>query len=488
MPFNSEQMILEIRQSVEELIGHVTTKEAKKTTADQMERQLFRMILQLGAQLLALFFAQRSEASGRERAQLQNGIEVRYQQDKSRPYVSIFGEIELKRPYFYQKGVGGISPLDGELNLNEQSYSDLVCELLEQLGVQGAYHKASQMMMSFFGLSLSSRIVHEQIEQDAGDVLAYYAQKPARCAEEEAELLVIQADGKGVPMIRESSESKPVRLGKGEKNSRKKEAIVTTVYTIAAQPRTPQAVVDSLFQLKPPAPSDTQPNPPRHKHLEATLEGKEVALTRLQERAATRQGAHIQHKIALCDGCEALQTRLLQTFPEFTLVLDFIHANEYLWQVANALCGEASPDRLPWMQRQTLRLLSGQTTELIRDFQLLAQADSSSALLRKQLLTTAAYFERNLPFMEYSSYLACRWPIASGVIEGACRHFVKDRCELSGMRWSLTGAESLLRLRAVAENGDWDDFHSFRKRQRSFRLYLMPQPSSASPEQLMFGA
>jgi hypothetical protein len=62
------------------------------------------------------------------------------------------------------------------------------------------------------------------------------------------------------------------------------------------------------------------------------------------------------------------------------------------------------------------------------------------------------------------------------VIEGACRHFVKDRCELSGMRWTQLGVENLLRLRAVAENGDWDDYHQFRKRQRHRRLYDQPYP------------
>ncbi|MBF0235088.1 MAG: hypothetical protein HQK65_18950 [Desulfamplus sp.] len=73
--------------------------------------------------------------------------------------------------------------------------------------------------------------------------------------------------------------------------------------------------------------------------------------------------------------------------------------------------------------------------------------------------------------MDYQTYLANGWPIASGVIEGACRHFVKDRCELSGMRWNQDGAENLFRLRAVAENGDWDNYHKYRRQQRHIRLY-----------------
>ncbi len=162
------------------------------------------------------------------------------------------------------------------------------------------------------------------------------------------------------------------------------------------------------------------------------------------------EDAHIQERVALCDGCEALQLRLGLHLKGFTILLDFIHASEYLWKVANALLGETNPQRIAWMAEKTLLMLSGKTD---------------------QLKVTAHYFERNLSYMDYPTCLSKGWPIASGVIEGACRHFVKDRCELSGMRWTQTGAESLLRLWAIAENGDWDDYHTYRKAQRHIRLY-----------------
>jgi hypothetical protein len=51
--------------------------------------------------------------------------------------------------------------------------------------------------------------------------------------------------------------------------------------------------------------------------------------------------------------------------------------------------------------------------------------------------------------------------------------------ELSGMRWTEAGAENLLRLRAVAENDDWDDYHLFRKQRRQQRLYQCDWPASS---------
>jgi hypothetical protein len=272
-------------------------------------------------------------------------------------------------------------------------------------------------------------------------------------------------------------------LGKGQKHGRKKEAIVTSVYTIEAFPRTAEEVVASFFELPqdPPEPAATHPTP-QHKHIWATLDGKQTALSRLFLRVTQRQGDHIQHKVALCDGCDALQSRIIAQFPNFSLVLDFIHASEYLWGVANRLLGETHPDRLDWMAHQTLRILSGQTQQVIADFRRMAKKKKTKTSLREQLNKTANYFERNLPFMDYPSYLANGWPIASGVIEGACRHFVKDRCELSGMRWNQTGAENLLRLRAVAENEDWDAYHAYRKQQRHARLYGSPAALPFAPE------
>jgi hypothetical protein len=353
-----------------------------------------------------------------------------------------------------------------------------VREVCEYLGVYTVYGQSSDILRRLLGLNLSTRVIQENIAEDARDVEAYYAQKPAPDSTEEAEILVIQADGKGVPLILDPPAEAKVRLGKGQKRGRKKEALVTTVYTMAAHPRTPQEVVGSYFHPDSREKPASPPPKPQNKHLWATLDGKDTALRRLSHQVNLRQGEHIQHQVALCDGCQALQSRIRAQFPDFVLVLDFIHAEEYLWQVANCLLGETNDQRFQWMAQHTLQMLSGDTAQLIRDFRQLAQQPKTSQAQRQQLHRTANYFERNMPYMDYPTCLANGWPIASGVIEGACRHFVKDRCELSGMRWHQSGVENLLRLRAVAENDDWDAYHAFRRRQRHRRLFGSPSSNT----------
>jgi hypothetical protein len=475
MTSNSQTIIQDIRQEFEMLLEFVTGEPAQQATADHIERGLFKLLLAMGAKLLRLFFVIRSEACSRESHPTATGAILAYERDTKRNYYSIFGKLPLYRPYFYQKGVGGETPLDAALGLGADSYSDLLREVADYLGVYNVYHKSGDILSRLLGLKLSTGAIESNMATDATDVESYYAQKPAPQAVEEAEILVIQADGKGVPMVLEEPPEPQVRLGKGQKRGRKKEAMVTSIYTIAAQVRTPQAVVDSFFRPKPATPSPNRCHP-RHKHIWATLAGKDTALARLAQQVSVREGEHILARVALCDGYEPLQTRITNQFPDFTLILDFIHADEYLWDVANALLGEQHPQRLEWMADYTLKILSGQTQQVITSFQEMAQDKQYTAIQRAQLEKTATYFQRNLPYMAYDIYLKQGWPIASGVIEGACRHFVKDRCELSGMRWTQSGVETLFRLRAVAENGDWDDYHLFRKRQRHVRLYHQPYP------------
>jgi hypothetical protein len=313
--------------------------------------------------------------------------------------------------------------------------------------------------------------------------VAYYDQKPPPPPDEEADILVVQSDGKGVPLVIPTASRAKVRLGKGEKRSRKKEAVVTSIYTIAAHPRTPEQVVASLFkQTETTTENRTKRPSPCHKHVWATLQGKDEAFDRLQRQVRRREGDHIRYRVALCDGDRALQARIEERFDLFILILDVIHAVEYLWDAANCLFGEDDEEREAFVQDRALLMLSGNTQAIIDEFR---RQVRTSALTQRQedvLTKTANYFDRNLPYMAYDVYLQAGWPIASGVIEGACRHLVKDRMELSGMRWQQESAEALLNLRAVAENDDWDAYHAFRRRQRQKRLYGSCEALSAQLE------
>jgi hypothetical protein len=122
-------------------------------------------------------------------------------------------------------------------------------------------------------------------------------------------ILVVQADGTGVPMVQPPPMPSPVRLGKGQKRTKKKEAVVTALDTIAPYHRTPQEVVAALLDDEHPT-SAARPVPVG-KELRATLEGKAVAMAHLGRRVAQREGPHLQPRVALTDGAEALPQQVV---------------------------------------------------------------------------------------------------------------------------------------------------------------------------------
>lgn len=282
-----------------------------------------------------------------------------------------------------------------------------------------------------------------------------------------------------------------VRRGKGQPRTKKKEAVVTSLYTITPYRRTAHEVVAALLreweegqeregEMARPTPVD--------KELRATLGGKEVALRRLAQRAAQYEGPHITERVALTDGAEALQQQLLTHFPRHTLVLDIIHATEYLWDTANALLGETHPQRLNWVRAHLERLLLGQTETVIAALEAAATDPAHTATQQKTARSTAAYYRRNQPYMRYDVYLERGWPIGTGVVEGACGHLVKDRMEQSGMRWTIAGAQGVLDLRAVRLNGQWDAYWQFHRRQCHQRLYRTPALAQTAEAQVLADA
>ena len=207
MTFNSQEIIQDVRAEFEHLLDFVAGEEARTAKADHIERGLFKMLLNLGAKLLQLFFTMRSEICSRQAVQSTSGQELAYHRDTERVYFSIFNKVLIERPYFYKKGVGSQIPLDAELGLGDDSYSDLLRETTDYLAVYHVYGGSNaDFMERLFGFSLSTRVIEQNVAKDSERVEAYYEQKSAPSPENEAEILVIQADGKGVPMVLEDDE------------------------------------------------------------------------------------------------------------------------------------------------------------------------------------------------------------------------------------------------------------------------------------------
>ena len=131
---------------------------------------------------------------------------------------------------------------------------------------------------------------------------------------------------------------------------------------------------------------------------------------------------------------------------------------------------EASPDAGPWVRGHAAAVLDGHATAVAAAIRAAAATGGLSKAKRQTAAKTAGYLDVKAPYLDYPKALAAGWPISSGVIEGTCRHLVKDRMDITGARWGIATAEAILKLRALHANGHFDAYwthHLQRERERN---------------------
>ena len=157
---------------------------------------------------------------------------------------------------------------------------------------------------------------------------------------------------------------------------------------------------------------------------------------------------------------------------EVKIVLDFIHVLEYLWKAAYCFCPSGSEAAETWVQERALRILQGKASDVAAGMRRSATLQKLSPKVRENADQAADYLLKYREHLRYDEYLEKGYPIASGVIEGACRHLVNDRMDITGARWRLDRAEAVLRIRALRTSGDFDEYWQFHKLQEFQRNHL----------------
>ncbi|NEV60979.1 hypothetical protein G3446_03540, partial [Thiorhodococcus minor] len=184
----------------------------------------------------------------------------------------------------------------------------------------------------------------------------------------------------------------------------------------------------------------------------------------LAQQNALRDPDQSHPTVVLIDGQTSFWEAARATIPgeHVTEILDLLHAAGYVWEAAN-LVHPTEQAAQQAARRDLEHILKGRVGRVIASLR--QQAKKLTKAQRETLERIANYFETHRHRMAYDAYLAAGLPIATGVIEGACRCLVKDRMERAGMRWIVSGAQSMLALRGITLSGLWDDFVAFRIRE-----------------------
>jgi hypothetical protein len=300
-------------------------------------------------------------------------------------------------------------------------------------------------------------------------------------------LLILSVDGKGVVMraeaLRETTAKAAARgahrfatrLAGGEKHGRRRMATLGAVYDADPVVRVPSDIIGP-----PTAERSSRRRRPTAtaKWLTASIADDSVdVIARVFDQAEARDPTHRRCWVVLVDGdrhqLDLITAEATRRGVTVHIIIDFIHVLEYLWKAAWTFHTPADPAAETWVAGHALTLLTGDpravTTAIAAQA---AERDHDQHHDRHTGATECiGYLEAKKDHLDYATALAAGWPIATGVIEGACRHLVKDRLDITGARWGLPGAEAVLKLRALTSNGDLDAYWTWHLEQEHQRVH-----------------
>ena len=478
-------------------LARLAGEACRAVTLDAMEvlviergRELLRELVQLSLDTQAEREVRLPQVTG------QDGVRrARAERGHDRPVVTRLGQVRVQR-IAYRAGItgaGSLFPRDAVLNLPPLGYSWGLQQLAEMFCRAVSYEQAHEFVLAATGVAIGKRQLEQITAQAAADAERFCQDRlqdqggPAGAGEDQQERLpplAISADGKGVAMRPEARRRRTrapdqkvrtfeKRAGTGVKKGCKRMAETGCVFDVApGQARAPEQVMRPDPGGGPPA----RPHAVNRWYTCDITAGRDVTIGKVFDEADRRDPGHRRTWIALVDG-DNYQLGLIQAQAAargitLAIVIDFIHVLEYLWKAAWCFHAPRDPAMEHWVTAQGLDILHGRAGDVITRIQALAAArpprpgGEHAKIIRK----TLHYLDAKQPYLDYPRALAQGWPIATGVIEGACRHLVQDRMGITGARWSLEGAQAMLWLRAIAASGDtgayWD-YHIAQEHQRN---------------------
>lgn len=450
----------------------------------QVEQELWSALLGLGRALLGLFLARRATAA-RCATYAVGGVSYLLKGEEFRQgwIGTRFGKVAFTRPVGRPMRGRGRADLvvDRELGLCSDFTLGTVSALV-RLCAMMAFSTARGTFREFHEWSPSSRSTLRMVDAAGARAREFLDSAPA--PEDDGEILVIEADGRGAPMIdarereRRARPHRPregtgrhrrrarrrlhprARRKKGDKSKNAKVAFVGVVYTLR---KTPEGIEG-----------------PIHKQMLATFQSHDALFRWLLEHAI-RRGYGRKRTLFLGDGSEHIWRCQQKYFPGAEVCIDWYHVVEKLWEAGACLHAEASPELKAWVDEQKSRLRGGKVAAVLSELRschfAIPKTGPGNKSRRHRLAQVIDYLENHAHRMPYARLRADDLDIGTGAVEGAVRNLVGLRLDGPGMRWGRERSELVLHLRCILLNGQWESFH---RCLAESPLRLAPQPEPAS--------
>jgi len=421
---------------------------------------------------------------------------------RSRQIETQFGRVFEHRHGLEEEGKPSEFPLDAELNVPDDLYSHPLRQRIAAEVVDSSFERAITKIQQTTAGHVPKRQAQQLAVLAAQDVEAFYSARPQPANEtlSEAAFMAMSFDCCAIHMVPQGLRE-PTRLA-AEKAAAEVDAVVRGDPTAAATVKphqTRRAAVAAIWEQEPHertasdivANLQRHPNEPKarkkarearpqNKMLTASVEHSlKTHIVEMFDDADRRDPKRGRETVVLVDGdehqTETIQIEGVRRGRSLTIVLDLLHATHYLWVAATALSARRSASNKQLVDELvahwTIMLLTGDPARVVAAIRAAATRQKLRGKNRKTVDAAADYLLKRTPFINYASFITRGLPIATGIIEGACRYLVRDRMDITGARWNVVEAEAVLKLRAVRASGDWDAYWEFHLQQEARRNY-----------------
>jgi hypothetical protein len=474
------------RERFEALLGWAASEEAGALEHSEFEerlasdgREVLRCLFQDSLDLRAVREPRLDLVVGSDGVRRAN-----VERSHERALCTVVGEVRVSRIAYRTRGQENLYVADGALNLPEEKPSHGIRRLAAIESPRGSFEEAQEAIVRQTGQRLGKRQLRELVVRAAVDFESFYAQRQ-RTAVEDEDVLILSCDAKGVVMrpeaLREQTKKQTkdaeqklqTRLSKGEKRGRKRMAEVCAVYEVTPVQRTAADILPATDEERQAAREGPEA---KNKWLTASVtDDAAVVITQMFQEAQRRDPERKRPWVALVDGnkhqIDRIKKEARKRKVKVTILVDCVHVMEYLWDAAWCFFTEGDPAAERWVQEKARAVLDGRASTVAASIRRKATRLGLETAKRKNADTCADYLLAKRAYLDYPTALTNGWPIATGVIEGACRHLVKDRMDITGARWGLDSAEAVLKLRALHSNGDFDSYWCYHRKQERRRVH-----------------
>ena len=469
------QELIEIQQTVSALFWQVKQcaedahancdNPTSGVDADQVERMIREKIFGLGNQLMSNYFKDVGTGDLGFRIKSDESIFVRKHRERETSILTGFGPVPYRHAIYYSENGESLRPLEQMINLPDRRVTYLAQEIMTRLGIQETYAESQSFYTDFFGYSPSSRTIEQVVIETASSYSVYSDENVQMPVEPTGRIGVVSFDGKGIPVV--SSE---------RTTGKTREALLGCIYTTEPETRNAEQLAKSL--VLPETLSDEDKEQLHHQNRAENIQyfaniGKpKDALFSEVQRVATERFAISLPVTVVClmDGALKLWELAHTHFSDATYILDLMHVLGYLRKAVTALEKDKKQARV-LLHKYLKWILQGKVDVVIKSMRIRISKNKIRSVQALDIQRAITYFNNHSAYMRYEEYLEAGYPIATGVIESACKHIAKNRMDRSGAQWTIKGAEAVLRMRCVKATGHWHKFWKIRQKNERNRLY-----------------